>query len=213
MDDAETSGRETVKGCRASLGDSHPETLISITHLAAVLRQQKRFDESAMLAREVRLGGMELERDSKVQRNTLTATNILAELLHTMGNNDEALPLCREVLNGFLRAVGPNHPFTISAAENLSNVLRALGQVDEADKVLKNFGLKTPVMGDSIEEGDEEGDEGDEEEEEDGGEVRAGKVSSPRHTNGTENGNGKASNGKAKANGKAKRQLPIEDVD
>jgi len=157
--DAEKMSRESVKGCRASLGDSHPETLIAITHLSAVLRQQKRYDEAALLAREVRLGWKAIEGDAKVPRNTLTASNILAELLHTMGNNQEALPLCRDVLNGFLRAVGPQHPFTMSAADNLSNVLRALGKADEADKVLKQFGMKTPLNGPIMEEGDEE-DEG-----------------------------------------------------
>merc|ERR1719424_1465310 len=157
--DAEKMSRESVKGCRASLGDSHPETLIAITHLSAVLRQQKRYDEAALLAREVRLGWKAIEGDAKVPRNTLAASNILAELLHTMGNNQEALPLCRDVLNGFLRAVGPQHPFTMSAADNLSNVLRALGKADEADKVLKQFGMKTPLNGPIMEEGDEE-DEG-----------------------------------------------------
>ena len=32
-------------------------------------------------------------------RNTLTATNILAELLHAMKMDAEAEPLCREVLH------------------------------------------------------------------------------------------------------------------
>ena len=157
--------RETVKGCRASLGDSHPETLIAITSLGAVLRAQNQLEEAATLAREVRNGWMQLEGDAKVPRNTLTASNILAELLHSLGRNDEAEPLCRDVLNGFLRAVGPAHPFTLSSAENLSNVLRALAKHEEADKVLKQFGMKTPVGGAIMEEGDEE----EEEDDEDGG--------------------------------------------
>jgi len=156
--EAETMSRDCLCGCRAALGDSHPESLIAITHLAAVLRARQKFDEAATLAREVRNGWKELERDAKVPRNTLTATNILAELLHTMGLDAEAEPLCREVLNGFLRAVGPQHPFTVSAVDNLSNVLRSLNRVDEADKVLKQFGMKTPLQGVSEEaEGDENG--------------------------------------------------------
>ena len=107
------------------------------------------------LAKEVRAGWMELERESKAPRNTLTATNILAELLHTMGRNEEAEPLVRDVLAGFLRAVGPQHPFAVSAAENLANVLRALNKSDEADKVMKQFGLKTPLQGVSEEGGEE----------------------------------------------------------
>ena len=70
--------------------------------------------------------------------------------------SEEAEPLVKDVLNGFLRVVGPQHPFSISAAENLSNVLRALHKSDEADKVLKQFGLKTPLQG-VAEEGEEEG--------------------------------------------------------
>ena len=101
-----------------------------------------------------------MEREAKIPRNTLTATNILAELLHAMKKDTDAEPYCREVLNGFLRAVGPKHPFTISAAENLAGVLRALNKIDEADKVHKQFGMKVPVTGGIIEEGDE-GEEAD----------------------------------------------------
>ena len=84
-----------------------------------------------------------------------------------MKKDREAEPLCREVLNGFLRAVGPQHPFTMSAADNLSGVLRALGKEDEANKVRKQFGMKT-TLGGIGEEGEAngaiaEGDEGDEE--------------------------------------------------
>ena len=155
VDEAEASTRDCLNGCRAALGDSHPETLIAITHLAAVLRQQNKLEEAVTLAKEVRAGWMELERESKAPRNTLTATNILAELLHTMGRNEEAEPLVRDVLAGFLRAVGPQHPFAVSAAENLANVLRALNKSDEADKVMKQFGLKTPLQGVSEEGGEE----------------------------------------------------------
>ena len=197
VDAAETHSRDCLSGCRAALGDSHPETLIAITHLAAVLRQKKAYDEAVGLAREVRTGWMHLERDGRgPPRNTLTATNILAELLHTVGKNDEAEPLVKEVLAGFLRAVGPKHPFTVSAAENLSNVLRALGKGDEADKVLKQFGMKTPLPG-----GIEEGDEGDEEEDD-----SAPPAAAPKAANGKANGKAKAKpsggGGNGSANGK-----------
>jgi len=158
--EAESAARELLSGCRAQLGDSHPETLISITHLGAVLRHAGRLNEALPLAKEVQLGWKHLEREAKIPRNTLTATNILAELLHAMKKDTDAEPYCREVLNGFLRAVGPKHPFTISAAENLAGVLRALNKIDEADKVHKQFGMKVPVTGAITEEGDE-GEEAD----------------------------------------------------
>jgi len=145
--EAEAASAELVKGCRATLGDSHGETLIAITHQSSILRAIDRLDEALPLAREVREGWKKLEADQKVPRNTLTSTNILAELLHAMKRDQEAEPMCREVLNGFLRVVGPNHPFTKSAAENHSAVLRALGKEDEADHLLKQFGLRAPVGG------------------------------------------------------------------
>ena len=89
-------------------------------------------------------GWREIERDAPVPRNTLTAMNILAELLHAQNKDAEAEPLCREVLGGFTQAVGPRHPFSISAAENLSAVLRAIKKTDEADAVLQQFGLSRP---------------------------------------------------------------------
>jgi tetratricopeptide (TPR) repeat protein len=47
--EAESAARELLSGCRAQLGDSHPETLISITHLGAVLRHAGRLNEALPL--------------------------------------------------------------------------------------------------------------------------------------------------------------------
>lgn len=85
--------------------------------------------------------------NSKVPRNTLTSINILAELLHSQGKNHEAEPLCREVLNGFNGCFGPEHPFTVSAAENLAAVLRKMGRVDEADELHGRYNLRRPLAG------------------------------------------------------------------
>jgi len=75
-------------------------------------------------------------------RNTLTSINILAELLHAQGKDAEAEPYCIEVKNGFLAVVGPDHPFTVSAAENLCGVLNALGKKGEAEAVSREFKLE-----------------------------------------------------------------------
>ena len=69
----------------------------------------------------------------------------MAEILHSQGKETEAEPLCREVLGGFVAALGPEHPFAVSAAENLSAVLRKLGKLDEADSLTQKFNLKRPL--------------------------------------------------------------------
>ena len=117
--------------------------------------------------------------------------------------SEEAEPLVKDVLNGFLRVVGPQHPFSVSAAENLSNVLRALHKSDEADKVLKQFGLKTPLQGVS------------EEEEEEGGRGHEGKASASNGHTGNGHGNGKNASPKASPKTspqKKKEKVAIEDV-
>ena len=143
--DAEREQRDAVAGCRAALGDSHPETLITITHLAGLLRAQNKFPEAEPLCREVLSAWRTLEAGEPVPRNTLTSINILAELLHAQGKDVEAEPFCREVLVGFTKALGEEHPFTISSAENLVGVLRSLGKrEDECQHLLDRFGLKEP---------------------------------------------------------------------
>mmetsp|Transcript_22763 Transcript_22763/g.37699 ORF Transcript_22763/g.37699 Transcript_22763/m.37699 type:complete len:993 (-) Transcript_22763:437-3415(-) len=137
--DAERIQRDSVSSCRAQLGDSHPETLICVTHLAGLYRAQNKLKEAEPLSREVLDGWRKIEAGEAVQRNTLTSINILAELLHAQGKDHEAEPLCREVKTGFLAALGPQHPFTVSAAENLAGVLRSLGKTAEADSILAEY--------------------------------------------------------------------------
>ncbi|KAL1496380.1 hypothetical protein AB1Y20_016335 [Prymnesium parvum] len=145
--EAEAEMKELLSGVRTALGDSHPETLMTITHLAGLLRAQGNLAGAEPLAREVLATWRELEKGSRVQRNTMTSINILAELLHSQGKDREAEPLCREVLGGFEGCFGPEHPFTVSAAENLSAVLLKMGRTDEADIVHRMYKLKRPLGG------------------------------------------------------------------
>eukprot|EP00965_Chrysotila_dentata_P105686 3490754-Pleurochrysis_carterae.AAC.1 len=79
--DAERIQRDSVSGCRAALGDSHPETLVSLTHLVGLYRAQNKLSEAEPLAREALAGWRALEANEPVPRHTMTAINILAELL------------------------------------------------------------------------------------------------------------------------------------
>ena len=120
---------------------------MTITHMAGLLRAQGKLAEAEPFAKDVLSKWRELEANAKVPRNTLTSINIVAELLHSQGKDREAEPLCREVLAGFAAAVGPEHPFTVSAGENLSAVLIKLGRRDEADQLCGQFNLKRQLPG------------------------------------------------------------------
>ncbi|KAL3910026.1 MAG: hypothetical protein SGPRY_009212 [Prymnesium sp.] len=129
------------------MGDSHPETLMTITNLAGLLRAQGKLADAEPLAREVLSTWRELEATAKVPRNTLTSINILAELLHSQGKDAEAEPLCVEVLAGFSAFFGEEHPFTVSAAENLAAVLRKVGKGEEADAIHGKYNIRRPLEG------------------------------------------------------------------
>ena len=141
-EDAVALLEESVASSRAALGDGHPETLVGITHLAGTYRSQENLEKAEMLMREVIKGWNEIEEKDTVKRHSVTATNIMAEILHAQGKNQEAEPLCRQVLSDFLQAVGPEHPFTRSAAGNLVGVLRARGGgEEEVARLTENFKL------------------------------------------------------------------------
>ena len=139
---------EAVKGCRAKLGDGHPETLVALTHMTGVYRELNKLPQAEKLAREARKGWIALEGGQKgPPRNTLSSTNVLAQLLHAQGKDKEAEPFCKEVLGGFLRACGPKHPFTLSAAENFAGVLFANGKTGEGEGVLRQMQCRDPRKG------------------------------------------------------------------
>ena len=48
--------REDLQGCRETLGDKHPETLISIGNLSQILEAQGNLEGAAALAREAAQG-------------------------------------------------------------------------------------------------------------------------------------------------------------
>ena len=52
--DAERIQRDAMSSCRAALGDGHPDTLFTITHLTGLLRAQQKLSEAEPLAREAR---------------------------------------------------------------------------------------------------------------------------------------------------------------
>jgi tetratricopeptide (TPR) repeat protein len=56
--------------------------------------------------------------------------------LHSLGRNEEAEPLQREVLEGLRKTLGPNHPNTIASHLNLGVVLRAQGKFGEAEALI-----------------------------------------------------------------------------
>ena len=73
---------------------------------------------------------------------TLVAKNQLGQLLHERDQYDEALVLLRETLYGRLEALGSHHVQVFNARRALSRLLKDMGRVNEAQRVLRPEDVK-----------------------------------------------------------------------
>ena len=86
--------REAMEVSRETLGDRHPDTLISINNLGAVLYAKGDLAAAESLYREA----LEVQRETLGGRHpdTLTSISNLGTLLHAKGDLATAEPLLRE---------------------------------------------------------------------------------------------------------------------
>jgi ankyrin repeat protein/tetratricopeptide (TPR) repeat protein len=112
-------------------GAEHPKTLTSMNNLAAVLRDQGKYQEAesmhrqALATRERLLG--------KEHPDTLTSMNNLAAVLRDQGKYQEAESMHRQALATRERLLGMEHPDTLRSISNLALVLRDQGRYEEAE--------------------------------------------------------------------------------
>ncbi|CAE7273498.1 klc-2 [Symbiodinium natans] len=135
LEEAEPLYREALEARRSKLGDQHPDTLISINNLAALLEARGRLEEAEPLYREALKA-----RRSKLgdqHPDTLISINNLAALLKAHGRLEEAEPLYREALEGSRTTLGGSHPHTLVSVYNLACLLETIGQHDEAEKLYR----------------------------------------------------------------------------
>ena len=125
-----TSFEESLSLRQRSLGEDHPDTLLSKGNLASTLRQHGRLEEALFLdqcivdARERMLGAEHFD--------TLSARASLAATLGRMGRLSEALPLQESVLDILTRLLGPHHLLSLSAKAACAELLLLRGETDRA---------------------------------------------------------------------------------
>jgi tetratricopeptide (TPR) repeat protein len=112
-------------------GPEHPDTAVSLTHLALLLDRQGNLRKARPLfERALAICEKVLGPDHP---NTGTSLNNLAALLRDQGNLAEARPLFERALAIYEKALGPEHPDTAATMSNLARVLRDSGQTHEAE--------------------------------------------------------------------------------
>ncbi|KOO33557.1 tpr repeat-containing protein [Chrysochromulina tobinii] len=130
LDEAGVLLREALEAKRATIGDRHPDTLVSMNNLALLLLDQGKLDEAGVLLRET----LEARRATLGDRHprTLTSINNLGTLLQDQGKLDEAGVLYREALEARRATLGDRHPDTLVSINNLGVLLKDQGKLDES---------------------------------------------------------------------------------
>jgi len=120
---------------RRVLGPRNPDTLRSMSYLAAVLSYQRHFDEAVKLQRQA------LDLQSRVlgpeHPDTLVSRRRLADALTYAGRFAEAEKLQRETIDIQRRVLGPEHRDTLWATDSLADTLLYEGHYAEAEKLYR----------------------------------------------------------------------------
>jgi tetratricopeptide (TPR) repeat protein len=121
---------------RSQLGDDHPDTLDSASHLAATLwalgyyKRARQFTEDT-LTRCRRA----LDDDHP---HTLRSATVLAATLWTSGHYERAHQLGKDTLTRYRRTLGDDHPHTLGSAANLALTLWDLGHYERAHQLAED---------------------------------------------------------------------------
>ncbi|KAH7175986.1 putative kinesin [Dactylonectria macrodidyma] len=147
FDEAEQMNRRALDAQEKVLGREHPDTLTSVSNLAAVLQCQGKYEEAEQMNRQaldtkekvlsrdhpatlrsvsnlalVLLCQGKYEEAEQMNRraldaNTLGSINNLASVLQYQGKYKEAEQINRQALNGYEKVLGREHPNTLTSGK------------------------------------------------------------------------------------------------
>ena len=132
LPEAEALMRRALAIDEISFGKEHPKIATRLNNLANLLQATKRIAEAEALMRRV-LAIFEASLD-KDHPNVALGLNNLAQLLGKTNRRGEAEPLMRrvvEIVLKFTRDTGHQHPHLMTALDNYSGLLLAMGDTDE----------------------------------------------------------------------------------
>jgi tetratricopeptide (TPR) repeat protein len=136
--DAERVQRGVVEELRASLGDEHPETILGLNNLGAVLADQGKHAEAETILREA----------LRAHDHPATRSN-LATALYRRGEYAEAERLHRSVVRERELALGSEHVETLQSKCNFGVALAAQNKLGEAEALFREVATaRRRVLGD-----------------------------------------------------------------
>ena len=144
--EAESLNRTVHDACRRTMGDNHPNTLLSAEHLAAKLAFLGKHQESEQLYREVHR-----TREEALGWNhadTLKSADHLGSLLATRHQYPEAEQYFRKAVEGRMQLFGSEHPLTLSCQQHLVKVLTLQNNLGEAQPLANTtYNIQKRVLG------------------------------------------------------------------
>jgi tetratricopeptide (TPR) repeat protein len=133
---AESLVRETAGRQLALIRGNSTDLLQCMSSFAILMLEHGRTDAAVDIAKqalETRRHWKDKHALDTVDPNTLTSLNNLAGVLQSCGHHSSAEEIHREVLEGSLLVLGPDHPSTLSTCSNLAGVLEKRGAFAEAE--------------------------------------------------------------------------------
>ncbi len=128
--DAEPHLVESLAIRRRVLGDEHPNTLNSISHMGRVLHSQGKYEEAMPYHLEALEGLRRVLGDE--HPDTLDSIGSMGNLLVRQGKYDEAMRYYVESLETMRRVLGDEHPDTLDSIGSMGLLLARQGKYDEA---------------------------------------------------------------------------------
>lgn len=115
------------------LGMEHPDTLTSLSDLAAIFEQQGKYAAAEKMERRA-LNGREKVL-GKEHPDTLTSLNNLALTLHDQAKYPEAEEMCRLAVDSSEKVLGKDHIDTLRTINNLAVLLDSQGKYETAEEI------------------------------------------------------------------------------
>ncbi|MFC1851233.1 tetratricopeptide repeat protein [candidate division CSSED10-310 bacterium] len=128
------------------LGENHPDTLLSVKHLATVCRELGHFDQAEkLLLQTIQWQSRHL---GKNHVDTLESRYKLATVFREQDQHEKAEKLHRSVLQARVRLLGQDHPDTLTSMHNLACALGDQKKYDQAVSLFqKTYALRKRVLG------------------------------------------------------------------
>lgn len=130
------------------LGDTHPDTLRSMSNLASLYTNQGKND----LAEPLFVSCLDMRKTAlgETHPDTLTSMNNMASLYKNQGKYDLAEPLYVSCLDMRKTELGENHAETLGSMNNLALLYNKQGKYDLAERLhVSSLKMKKDALGDS----------------------------------------------------------------